>query len=227
MSAPKIDMSKPHPRPRPFHSSAECGVCRGLSAPDIDHQVKHAAHVQLEADQLISTYREQQAAYEAHQAEDQHRDNVEAVTGVRPKTAAEFRAEVPPTLRLLLTPDQAEPTDLAAVKARTAADAKTLDRRAAAAKLANRRARITRALAEMPVDAFEAIAEFREQLAAIDREAVAAGQEPEAMTALADALGESSPAAAAPAAAGTTPTTPPPPPKQPRDAVGRLLFGGE
>lgn len=220
MSKPApIEMSKPHPRPRPFHNSAECGVCRGLSAPPVADQAAHLAHVQLEADALMSTYREQQAAYEAHQAEEARRDTVQAFTGVRPKTWEEVRAEQPPAVRLLLDPGAPDKADLAAVKARAAADAKTLDRRAAAAKLANRRARITRALSELPLDAFEAIGEFREQLAALDREAVAAGQEPEAMSALADALDPSP----APVAAGPTPTTPPPPPANAR--VAMLLTG--
>lgn len=222
MSAP-IDFSRPHPRPAPFHDSATCGVCKGQHAPPIADQASHQAEVQRLADAKLAAYQQAERDHAEHQAEEARRDAVQAVTGVRPRTWQEIRAEQSPNLRLLLTPAEADPSDLAAVKAKAAADAKTLDRRAAAARLSNRRARITTALAQMPVDAFEAIAEFREQLAAIDREAVAAGQEPEAMNALSDALGES----AAPVAAGPTPTTPPPPPKQPRDAVGRLLFGDQ
>ncbi len=225
MSAP-IDFSRPHPRPRPFHNAAECGVCRGLSAPPIEDQAAHQAEVQRLADAKLAAYQQAEHEHAEHQAEEARRDAVQAVVGYRPKSWEEVRAEVPPALRLLLGPNlEGDPADLAAVKARAPPPTpQTLpDRRAAAAALPNRRARMLLAIQSLDGDAIDALRELREQLDAIDAEARAAGAEPEAGDALAAALDPSP----APVAAGPTPTTPPPPPKQPRDAVGRLLFGGE
>jgi len=223
MSAP-IDFSRPHPRPRPFHNAAECGVCRGLSAPPIEDQAAHQAEVQRLADAKLAAYQQAEHEHAEHQAEEARRDAVQAVVGYRPKSWEEVRAEVPPALRLLLGPNlEGDPADHAAVKARAAADAASLPARAAAAALRNRRARVLLAIQSLDGDAIDALRELRGQLDAIDAEARAAGAEPEAGDALAAVLDPSP----APVAAGPTPTTPPPPPKQPRDAVGRLLFGGE
>ena len=215
-----IDMSRAHPKPRPFHDSGTCGVCRGLSAPPIDEQAAHQAEVMRLANAKLQAYEQQEADHQAHQAEEARRDNAQAVFGIRPRTAAELLAEMPPAARVLFGEGEPSKADLDALRADRARFERELPARAAAAALRNRRVRILRAIQGLDGDAIDALRELREQLADLDREAAAAGQPAEAAGALADAL-DPSPAAAP--VASHEPAAPPPK----RDPALALLLGSE
>ncbi|MCC6994806.1 MAG: hypothetical protein IT370_09375 [Deltaproteobacteria bacterium] len=184
--APKIDMSKPHPKPlaTDFHRPDRCAVCQGSSTPDAVDQARHAAYVELRRDELLGEHKRKLAEHEAHEAELARRAKHQEVFGFpAPLTREEIAAQQTPASRLLtsvLFGEEPADADVAAVRAQAAEDAAAHPARVARAKLDNRRQRIKAAILALPADARDAIDELRAQLTALDAEAAQAGQKPTA-----------------------------------------------